>query len=647
MKPFRSRSIRRQTFVLFLIGAVAPVILIGAVSIATVQEGLAQQAQEDDRAIVDTAAGLVADKMGDLIVGVELLGANPTLRGAVLGGAGPGELSVALAQVAGNQSLFSAVALADDSSHIIAGWPSSTPWLSSSDLAMQSFVQAEDLSVLSTQIFGLYAPEGGPPVIPTSTVIRDNAEGLRAIVVAFAPADVFQPLIAPIAVGSKDVFLLDELGSPIFEVQDPARDSPSRVQAADAAFAAGYPNSSFSAGSLRVGEENPQVAAYGPAPVGNTKWVLVTTHPLSAVYAQTAPMFYVSLATVAITGLVAAALARSLARRTVGPVVELTGATRDLGRARELPAQLLDRPDELGNLARSFQEMAEQVRAESQAKEELIVRLKELDRLKTSIIDTVSHELRTPITIIRGTAELMGSDPREGDRRVVTSSERIVQSADQLAYLVDELIEMSQIQAGVAAVSRTPVDVNEVVREAVRLEDGAARRQQVSVVLEADEALGMLPADRPKLRILIRNLVSNAVKFSNRGGRVTVGTGRDDARFFVRVQDEGIGISKEALEHIFDPFFQVDGSSTRSYGGAGVGLAIARNLASMHGGQLTVDSQPGKGSTFTAWIPASAGPPAGSPASAPTSGPTSGPASGPTSGPTSGPAGARASGPAK
>lgn len=609
MKPLRSRSIRRQTFALFLIGAVAPVILIGAASIVTIQDGLAQQAADDDRAIVETAAGLVREKMGDFVVGVELLGAHPTLRGAVLGEADAGTLAAALAEVAQNQTVFTAIAVADGSNHLIATWPPSAEWIHSADMTMQSFLVAESLNRSSTKIFGLYEPEGGPPVIPTSTVIRDNTEGLRALVVGFAHVDVFKPLVAPIAVGSKDVFLLDGSGSRILEVADPARDTPSREQAAWAAFHAGEPDTVFAAGSMRSGTENPQVAAYGPMAVGNTHWVLVTTQPLSAVYAQTASVFYISLGTIAVTGLVAAVLARTLARRTVEPVVELTGATRDLGRAKDLPAALLDRPDELGNLARSFQEMAEQVRAESEAKEELIGRLKELDRLKTSIIDTVSHELRTPITIIRGTAELMGAGPEPHDSRVVSSSERIVQSADQLAYMVDELLEMSQIQAGVAAVSRTPTDINEVVREAVRLEDGAAKRQDVSIALAFDTALGMLPADRPKMRILVRNLVSNAVKFSNRGGEVTVATGRDESRFFVRVRDEGIGISKEALESIFDPFFQVDGSTTRAYGGAGVGLAIARNLASMHGGELTVESKPGAGSTFTAWIPA-AGPPA-------------------------------------
>jgi two-component system OmpR family sensor kinase len=108
------------------------------------------------------------------------------------------------------------------------------------------------------------------------------------------------------------------------------------------------------------------------------------------------------------------------------------------------------------------------------------------------------------------------------------------------------------------------------------------------------------------MRILIRNLVSNAVKFSRRDGRVTITTGSDPSGVFVRVKDEGVGISRGAMEHIFDPFYQADGSSTRAHGGAGVGLSVAKNLATMHGGTLTAASEAGVGSTFTVAIPRAA-----------------------------------------
>jgi signal transduction histidine kinase len=599
----RARSIRRQTFALFLVAAVAPVIVIGAASIVTIQDGLAQQAAQDDRAIAETGAELVADRMGDLVVGIELLGAHPTLRDALINNTSAGAIRWALTGLAQNQSVFDAAALIGADNEPVARWPMAASWINDADLSMQSFVY-----VNFTNLGGVWEPEPGVRVVVVSTVIRDNLEEPLAVLVGFANTSRFGPLLVPMAVEQKDVFLFDGAATMIAQIADGGRNSTARLDAVWAAFREGVNASTLSAGALRTGGDNGQVASYAPVLVGNTRWVLVTTQPVAAVYAQTASVFYISLATVALTGVVAAVLARSLARRTVEPVVELTGATRDLGRAQELPAGLLERPDELGNLARSFQEMARQVRAESQAKEELIGRLKELDRLKTSIIDTVSHELRTPITIIRGTAELLEGTAGKGDERLGRSSSRIVQAADQLAYLVDELLEMSQIQAGIAALSRTAVDLNEVVREAARLEESVARRQAVTVDLQLDGALGSTMADRPKLRILVRNLVSNAVKFSNRGGNVVVTTGRDGPSVFVRVKDEGIGVAPDAMGHLFDPFFQADGSSTRTHGGAGVGLAVASSLAKMHGGQLSAESALGKGSTFTASIPYAAPP---------------------------------------
>lgn len=604
MRAFRSRSIRQQTFVLFLIGAVLPVILIGAASIATIQDGLAQQAADGDRALAEAGADIVADLMGDFVVGVELTGSDPTLRSAVINNTSADAIRWALTYVAQNQSAFDAMALTDGDGTLIARWPPTAEWIDAADLSVETFVQ-----VSATLIAGLYEPGPGLRLIPTSTVIRDDREVLRAVLIGFGNASEFGALLERIAVGNKDVFLHDGSGSLIASRSSEGRDSTARDAARVEAFEAGSRSEAFRAGSLRTGGENGQIAAYAPVPVATARWVLVTTQPLAAVFAQAASVFYVSLAIVASTGVVAAGLARTLARRTVEPVVALTGATRDLGRAMDLPPALLDRADEFGNLARSFQEMAEQVRAESAAKEELIGRLQELDRLKMSIIDTVSHELRTPITIIRGTAELMQTAPGGAEPRASRSSARIVQAADQLAYIVDELLEMSQIQAGVAAVNRTEVDVNEVVREAAALEASAAERQGVAIGLALEESVGNALADRPKLRILMRNLLSNAVKFSKRGGRVDVTCGRAGADVVVRVRDEGIGIPPETLESIFDPFFQADGSATRARGGAGIGLAVARNIASMHGGSLTAQSEPGKGSTFTLALPASGPPP--------------------------------------
>jgi len=231
-------------------------------------------------------------------------------------------------------------------------------------------------------------------------------------------------------------------------------------------------------------------------------------------------------------------------------------------------------------------------------------KLKELDRLKSNFLATMSHELRTPLTSVIGYSEMM----LEGLGGPLTAEQReylgiIMEKGENLLQLITSILDISKIEAGRVRLLLTEVDGAQVMRDAVATVLPLARKKGLKVACEP----GKLPrfhADRDKVRQCLVNLCSNAVKFTPAGGKITVsGEVLADQRIAMHVTDTGIGIEGEHLTRVFDVFYQVDGSSTREYGGAGLGLAIVRSYVEAHGGEVTARSTAGKGSVFTVVLP--------------------------------------------
>ena len=248
--------------------------------------------------------------------------------------------------------------------------------------------------------------------------------------------------------------------------------------------------------------------------------------------------------------------------------------------------------------------------------EAAVARLRDTDRIKSNFLATMSHELRTPLTSVIGYSEML----LEGLAGPVTSEQReylttILGKADQLLQLITAVLDMSKLEAGPASLDHAPVPVDEVVASVVA--SFAPPCQKRGIALETEIAAPLrVTGDRRQIRQVLWNLVSNAVKFTPDGGRVVVGvrlgplvpegvSTRPDNRLaaHVEVTDSGIGIPREHLPHIFEPFFQVDSSSTREYGGSGLGLTLAKAYVEAHGGRMWVDSTPGRGSTFVVSFP--------------------------------------------
>ena len=221
--------------------------------------------------------------------------------------------------------------------------------------------------------------------------------------------------------------------------------------------------------------------------------------------------------------------------------------------------------------------------------------LKELDRLKSNFLATMSHELRTPLTSVIGYSEMM----LEGLGGPLTAEQReylqiIMDKGESLLGLITSILDISKIEAGRVKLVVSDVDVNSVMRDAVATVTPHARKKGLRVAWQPAQ-LPAVQCDREKIRQALINLVSNAVKFTPSGGAVSVEARADgDDRVAISVTDSGIGIAPQNLARVFDVFFQVDGSTTREFGGAGLGLAIVKSYVEAHAGTVKVGLRPGR-----------------------------------------------------
>jgi signal transduction histidine kinase len=229
------------------------------------------------------------------------------------------------------------------------------------------------------------------------------------------------------------------------------------------------------------------------------------------------------------------------------------------------------------------------------------------NRLKDEFLATLSHELRTPLNAIMGWAHVLTQSSHDSDT-VQRASSVIRQNATSQAQLIDDILDVSRIVGGRLVIETGLVPVKRVVEDAVNSLMPAAQAKSITVNCRLTEGLNVL-GDRDRLQQVVWNLVSNAFKFTPKGGTVTITLAERDADVFVEVQDTGIGIAAEFLPFVFDRFRQADSSMSRRHNGLGLGMAIVRHLVELHGGTVAVESQgENKGTTFKLHFPKHTGP---------------------------------------
>ena len=270
----------------------------------------------------------------------------------------------------------------------------------------------------------------------------------------------------------------------------------------------------------------------------------------------------------------------------------------------------------------SVRESYRQLEEKTGRLQEAFDRLKELDRLKSNFLATVSHELRTPLTSIIGYSEMLaeglaGELRPEQQEFVATIHEK----GEQLLSLIMGLLDLGKLESGTMRLAMRPTHIEVVLGEVVSTLTPTARKKGVRLQLDLGRSLAELRGDPERLRQVFLNLVENAIKFTPVDGSVTLrarmvadesGDGQDDglsllaptrARLEVRVEDTGIGIPARERERVFDPFYQIDSSSTREYGGTGLGLSIVKRLVEGHSGTIRIEDNTPRGTTFVVSLP--------------------------------------------
>jgi signal transduction histidine kinase len=300
---------------------------------------------------------------------------------------------------------------------------------------------------------------------------------------------------------------------------------------------------------------------------------------------------------------------------------------RDVELAEDLAARCSIAVDN----ARLFRDLEETRKNAAQLNEQLVVssiRQQELaeeardaNHAKSRFLATMSHEIRTPINAIVGYTDLLemgiAGEPTPGQREYLA---RVKASSNHLIQLIDDILDLAKVESGRMVLVKETLSAQEAVLAAIALIEPQARSAGVGLSAECPDASSYYFGDKDRVRQILVILLSNALKFTDRGGTVTVSCGMTwtpdaEARLvgdgpwtFIRVADTGIGISPAEAEVIFKPFVQADSGHTRKRGGTGLGLSIGLELAKLMGGDLTLRSAIGEGSCFTLWLPSAATP---------------------------------------
>jgi signal transduction histidine kinase len=250
-----------------------------------------------------------------------------------------------------------------------------------------------------------------------------------------------------------------------------------------------------------------------------------------------------------------------------------------------------ERPDEIGDLARSFATMTEQ--------------LAELDRLKAEFVSVASHEIKTPLSVIRGYVSLLADgiygETNDAQKKTL---EAVSDQVDRLTRLVHRLLDISRFEAGGGRLEVRRINVRDFLEELTGGFRVLAFQNGIDFTVRvADDVPVNLEGDADRLNEVLGNILSNAFKFTQRGGRISLDTQRDGAGVVVEVRDTGVGIPADKLPKIFEKFYQVDNAAQPRSVGSGLGLAIAREIVEAHGGMIGAESEVGKGTMFRVTLP--------------------------------------------
>lgn len=289
---------------------------------------------------------------------------------------------------------------------------------------------------------------------------------------------------------------------------------------------------------------------------------------------------------IAVTIIIAIILGWLVARNLTKPLDKLTRSVRRIGQGATNEKVDIENDDEIGELAQAFNQMSRELTNANDARVQLFA--------------DISHELRTPITAIAGTLEnkLVKNESCAPEELSALYDEML-----RLGSMVTELQNLSRLDAGHMEISKTLIDFESFINDFVVLFEADAETRDISVKVEFADSLPYCYADPERLKQVVLNLVSNALRYTTDGGAVILKAWADKENFIFSVADTGIGMSDEECQHVFDRFYRTDRSRARETGGTGLGMAITQGLVMAHSGRIEVTSKKNVGTTFTVYLP--------------------------------------------
>jgi len=289
---------------------------------------------------------------------------------------------------------------------------------------------------------------------------------------------------------------------------------------------------------------------------------------------------------VLLAGLVALLLALIFAHTILRPLHTLKVVAGKMEQGDLSQRVFIKSKGEVGALAHAFNAMADS--------------LSRSERLRRNLVSDVAHELRNPLMNIRGYLELFQDQVLEPTPETLAS---LYEETSLLNRLVADLQDISLAEAGQLHLVQKPVNLAEVASQAVQIVQPHLVQKNLTLHVHLPSNLPHVAADQERIAQVLRNLLSNAIRHTPEQGKIWLTTSRDESMLRISVRDSGVGIAPEHLPYLFERFYRADASRSRATGGSGLGLAVARQVVQAHGGQITVESQPGQGSCFTFTLP--------------------------------------------